>query len=196
MGIRSILVNSQLGLKSRRCKSSTFSFPEALYVSRNVLILLPQGLRELTMVKPYLPEFADIFSPAEMYLLATPGSHVVNIFPRKGYRILAPGPSQTTWTGLPKASYLKTLTSNNFDLMIDLNLNENPFAARTLLEFEKALKIGVGGDLGEPFYNLEIKTGYMQDERNIYRAFVDMISELKSPHGPTGTFQREIHGLR
>ncbi|MFQ5606847.1 MAG: hypothetical protein ACE5GA_02785 [Candidatus Zixiibacteriota bacterium] len=181
MGLKSVIVSSRLGWLKRQCSSAEFVFPDAISASKNVLICLPQGLRELTLVKPFLPEFVDIFAPAEMYLLATPGSHVANIFPRKGYRILAPGFAQCDWTGLPKASYLETVRQNRIDLIIDLNLGDNPFIASALLTLNECVRIGVGDHLGKPYYNLEIRTAYLRDERNIYRSFIDMIARIRNP---------------
>ena len=181
MGLKSIIVSSRLGWLKRQSEPEEFVFPDAIAESKNILICLPEGLRELTLVKPFLPELVDIFAPAEMYLLATPGSHVANIFPRKGYRILAPGSAQRTWTGLPKASYIETLRRNKIDLLIDLNLRDNPFIASVLLNFDDCIKIGIGDHLGQPFYNLEIRTSFLRDERNIYRSFIDTIAKIRNP---------------
>lgn len=195
MGLKSIIVSSRLGWLKRQSSPEDFIFPDAVSESKNILICLPEGLRELTLVKPFLPEFVDIFSPGEMYLLATPGSHVANIFPRKGYRILAPGGSQCAWTGLPKASYLDTLRSNKIDLLIDLNLRDNPFIASVLLNFDNCVKIGVGDHLGQPYYNLEIRTPYLRDERNIYRSFIDMIAKIRNPLTKDYSGQTRLSGF-
>lgn len=181
MGLRAFFASARIGWEKRQSDPAEFSFPRSVTESQQVLICLPQGLRELTLVKPFLPEMADMFAPAEMYLLATPGSHVANVFPRKGYRILAPGNAQRSWSGLPKPSYLETLNKNSFDLIIDLNLRDNPFVACVLLSFDDCVKVGCGNHLGRPFYNLEIRTAYLRDERNIYRSFVDTLAQLKSP---------------
>lgn len=195
MGLKSIIVSSRLGWLKRQADPEDFIFPDAISESKNILICLPEGLRELTLVKPFLPEFVDIFAPAEMYLLATPGSHVANIFPRKGYRILAPGSAQCSWTGLPKASYLDTLRRNKIDLLIDLNLRDNPFIASVLLNFDDCVKIGVCDHLGQPFYNLEIRTAYLRDERNIYRSFIDMIAKIRNPLTKDFSGQTRLSGF-
>ncbi len=181
MGLKSLIAGSKICWRKRNYTSSEFSFSAELASSSAVLLCLPEGLRELTIVKPFLPEFADIFAPAEMFLIASPGSHVANVFPRKGYRIIAPSMNQRTWAGLPKPGLLKTLHANKFDLIIDLNLRPNPFVEFILLDFPECVKIGVGDHLGGPFHNVEIKTSYMRDERNIYRSFIETINQLKNP---------------
>ena len=194
MGLKSFVAGTRIGWQKRQYKSSPLHFSSAIQNATNVLICLPQGLRELTLVKPYLPELGDVFAPAEMYLLATPGSHVANIFPRKGFRILAPGSNQRSWTGLPKPGFLRTLQANKIDLIIDMNLRDNPFVAMALLSFD-CVKIGVGDHLGDPFYNLQIRTNYLRDQRNIYRSFVDAISQLKFPTPRGHVSQTRLSGL-
>ncbi len=181
MGLKSFIADSKIGWRKRNYTGSEFSFSAELATSASVLICLPESLRELTIVKPFLPEFADIFAPAEMFLIACPGSHVANVFPRKGYRIIAPGMHQRTWAGLPKPGLLKALHANKFDIIIDLNLHSNPFVEFILLDFPDCVKIGVGDHRGEPFHNVEIRTSYMRDERNIYRSFIETINQLKNP---------------
>jgi len=195
MGLKSLIAGSKIGWRKRHYVGSEFSFSEELATSDSVLICLPEGLRELTIVKPFLPEFADIFAPAEMFLLASPGSHVANVFPRKGYRIIAPGMNQRTWAGLPKPGLLKTLHANKFNLIIDLNLRPNSFMQFVLLDFADCVKIGVGDYLGEPFHNVEIRTSYMRDERNIYRSFIETIHQLRNPLPRGFTGQTRLVGF-
>jgi len=113
-------------------------------------------------------------------LLSMPGIKVHDIYPRKGFHILSPSTDQLTWSGLPKKSYLKTLQDEKYDLVIDLNLEQSTFTSGILLSFPKALRVGRGNHLGEPFYNLEIKTKYLRDERNIYRSLFEMLAILKN----------------
>jgi len=182
MGIKSFFASAQISWRKRDYHPHTISFPEAIANAGNVLVCLPVGLRELTLVKPYLPELADIFSPSEMYLLASPGSqNIAGILPRRGYRILVPAAGQSTWSGLPSGAYLRGLHNSSIDLIVDLNLTMNPFVARALLDFEDVVKIGVSNILGGPFYNLEVRTSYLRDERNIYRSLIDTIANLRHP---------------
>lgn len=195
MGLKSFIASARIGWEKRQYHGEERHFSQDVQSAKHVLICLPQGLRELTLVKPFLPELGDIFAPAEMYLLATPGSHVANIFPRKGFRIVAPGESLQSWTGLPKPGFLRTLHQNPIDLVIDLNLRDNPFVAMALLSFDDCVRIGVGDHLGDPFYNLQIRTSYLRDERNIYRSFVDLIGQLKTPISRDFAGQTRLSGI-
>ncbi len=161
------------------------SLPNDLNNRKNILVCLPAGQRELTMIKPLLPELTRIFSTSEIYLLASPASQVYAIFPRKGYRILTPSSDQVGWSGVAKKNYLKLLRQNNFDLILDLNLSAGYFVQSVLLSFPKAIRVGGGSRLGAPYYNLEIKSKYLRDEKNIYKSIVEMIGKIKNSQNLT-----------
>ena len=158
----------------------TVAFPESLAKPKRILICLPGGLRELTLLKQFLPGIKEMFKGAEISLLSLPGVRVYDMYPRKGFHILSPTVDQMTWAGLPKKSYMKTLKEFDFDLVLDLNLNMTPFTSGVLLNFPAAVRIGRGNHLGEPYYNLEIKTRYLRDERNIYRSILRTLSTIKN----------------
>lgn len=180
MSIRKFLAKIKLQQMKNRLEPVSFEFPLALKQPHKVLVCLPRGLRELTLVKQFLPTITELFRPAEVTLLSMPGIKVHDIYPRKGFHILSPSAEQLTWFGLPKKSYLKLLQDEKFDLVIDLNLEQSTFTSGILLSFPKALRVGRGNHLGEPFYNLEIKTKYLRDERNIYRSLFEMLATLKN----------------
>jgi hypothetical protein len=155
-------------------------FPESLVKPKHILVCLPGSLRELTLLKQFLPGIKEMFKAAEISLLALPGVRVYDMYPRKGFHILSPTGDQMTWAGLPKKSYVKTLQEFKFDLILDLNLVSNLFTSGILLNFPAAVRIGRGNYLGEPYYNLEIKTRYLRDERNIYRSMLRTLSMIKN----------------
>lgn len=171
------------GLKLSQMKSGfapqMFDFPSRLSQPTSILVCLPRNLRELTLVKQFLPTIATLFKPASITLLSMPGIRVNDIYPRKGFTILSPSADQLSWSGLPKRGYMRMLTQQGFDIVIDLSLEQSSFTSGVLLSFPEALRIGRGNHLGRPYYNLEIKTKYLRDERNIYRSLFEMLAALK-----------------
>ena len=157
------------------------TIPNDIISARNILVLLPPGQRELTMIKDMLPDITRVFSGGEIYILASPGSTVYSIFPRKGYRIMTPTSQHLDWSGLPHRSFIKSLEETGFDVLLDLNLGVNYFSQAILLSFTRALKIGRGNHLGTPYYNLEIKSRYIRDEKNIYKSIITTIDRIKNP---------------
>ena len=158
MSVKSMVARFKVSALKSRTESEVISFPSDLQSPRHVLVCLPGGLRELTIVKQFLPTISDMFRPAEITLLSMPGVKVKDIFPRKGFQILSPSVEQLTWSGLPKKSYLRLLHENKFDTLLDLSIEPSSFTSCILLNFPKTIRIGRGNHLGRPFYNLEIKT--------------------------------------
>ncbi|MEA1981301.1 MAG: hypothetical protein U9N54_10045 [candidate division Zixibacteria bacterium] len=169
----------------KKVETTVFNFPSALDDPKNILVCLPCSLRELTIVKEFLPIITEMFKNAKITLLPTPGIKVSDMYPRKGFIILSPTSDQLTWAGLPKKNYLTNLQSNKFDMILNLNFEESSFISGILLSFPDALRVGKGNHLGKSFYNLEIKTKFLRDERNIYRSIFDTLSVLKGNKAQT-----------
>ncbi|HUV31139.1 MAG TPA: hypothetical protein VMY05_08645 [Acidobacteriota bacterium] len=178
MGLKGIVGSYQVSRIRRKMALVPMSFPSALLHPRHVLVCLPGGLRELTLVKQFLPAITQLFKPADITLLSMPGMRLSDIYPRKGFQILTPTADQVTWLGLPKRNYLEHLRSYKFDTVLDMNLEMSLFTSTILLSFPDATRIGRGNHLGVPFYNLEIKTRYLRDERNIYRSLLETLSSI------------------
>ncbi|MEE8575835.1 MAG: hypothetical protein V3T31_01145 [candidate division Zixibacteria bacterium] len=186
--IKRLLAQWQLQRLSTKSASADVSFPGDLMKPQHVLVCLPSRLRELTLVKQLLPKITALFKPADITLLALPGVKVADMYPRKGFQILNPSTDQLTWAGLPKSSYLDSLQQYKYDTVLDLNLEKSFFTSAILLSFPKAVRIGRGNHLGVPFYNLEIKTRYLRDERNIYRSLLETLGTItnRPNRGPSG----------
>jgi hypothetical protein len=178
MGFKSFFAALQLQHLKSRMPDVQLSFPTDLLRPGHLLVCLPSELRELTLVKQFLPTISFLFKPGDITLLAMPGVKVYDIYPRKGFQILTPSMDQLAWTGLPKKGFLKSLTEHRFDTVLDMNLKPSPFTSTILLNFPNAIRIGRGNHLGSPYYNLEIKTKFLRDERNIYRSLLETLGTI------------------
>lgn len=179
MSLKSFIGNMRLNSRKKKVETHPLEFPTSLGKVQKILVCLPGGLRELTLMKQFLPTIRDIFKPAAITLMSTPGAVITDIYPRQGFQILSPTLDQTTWTGLPRQGYIKVLQDYKFDLVLDLNLEPTLFTSGVLLSFPKAVRVGRGNHLGEPFYNLEIKTKYLRDERNIYKSLLGILGGMR-----------------
>ena len=176
--VRNLVARWQVSRMRKQVEPHAFSFPADLMSPKHVLVCLPGRLRELTLVKQFLPTISTLFKSADITLLAIPGVKVADMYPRKGYHILTPSPDQLTWSRLPKKSYLATLRDYKYDMLIDLNLEHTLFTQAILLSFPTAVRLGRGNHLGNPFYNFEIKTKYLRDEKNIYRSLLETVGTI------------------
>ncbi|RKX25611.1 MAG: hypothetical protein DRP47_09530 [Candidatus Zixiibacteriota bacterium] len=182
MSVKNLIARAKVNRLKQKMQMVTFDFPASLQKPKSVLVCLPGELRELTLVKQFLPRITEVFKPAPITLLAMPGLMITDIFPRKGFSILTPTTDQITWSGVAKKSYLQMLAKEKFDLILDLNFNPSWFTSSILLNFPQAVRVGRGNHLGKPYYNLEIKTKYLRDERNIYRSLLETLQLLKESH--------------
>jgi hypothetical protein len=183
MGIKSMLAMISLSRAAAGVQSSPLSLPLEFH-GKSLLVLLPHGQRELTIVKQILPEITAVFGDKDVYLLGSPTADIESIFPSKGFRIIACGKSSVTWNGLPSRSFLDKLKERRFDYVFDTNLEDNRFAARILLCFPQAVRFGKNGHLGLPYLNLEVKTRFLRDRRQIYRSILEVVANLAltAPH--------------
>ena len=179
--VKDFFAKTKLKVLINRMDSEPHSFPGDLLSPKRILICLPETLRELTLVKQFLPKVSTMFKNAQISLLTNPDVRVHDIYPRRGYQILTPTSDQVGWSGLPKPSYLTTLKEYKFDMVLDFNLQYSLFTSAVLLSFPGAIRIGQGNHLGQPYYNLEIKTRYLRDERNIYRSILDTLAKIIDP---------------
>ncbi len=178
MGVKELLAKAHVARLKHRLEPTTVSIPGDLLKSKHLLVCLPGGLRELTLVKQFLPAITQMFAKADVTLLAMPGIQVTDIYPRKGFQIITPSVDQLGWSGVPRKSLMSMLQGYNFDTILDLTLEPTVFTSTLLLSFPKAIRIGRGNYLGQPYYNLEIKTKYLRDERNIYRSVLETLGEV------------------
>ncbi len=179
--LKNLIARLILTFRKKRYKGGQISLPDGFKMIRSVMVCLPPDQKELTMIKQFLPDLSTVFADAEIYLLASPGRNIYDIFPRKGYRIMCPSREQVSWSGLAKKKYVDRLKENNFDLIMDFNLHTNYFMQSLLLSFPDAIKVGKGNWLGPPYYNLEVKTKFIRDERNIYKSIIETIGKLRNP---------------
>jgi hypothetical protein len=177
MKIKSIISKAMLARTASRTKSAPLSLPLE-FSGKSLLVLLPDEQRELTVVKQILPDITAIFGTENVYLLSSLGMQIESIFPSKGFRYISTGRSAIKWTGLPSRPFLDKLRKYRFDYIFDTNLSENVFASRILLEFPRAVRFGNGGYLGTPYLNLEIKTKFLRDRRQIYRSILEVLARL------------------
>ncbi|MBN1212937.1 MAG: hypothetical protein JXA92_10200 [candidate division Zixibacteria bacterium] len=184
--LKNILAWYHINKLKKKIEQQPINFPDDLMTPKRILICLPSSLRELTLVKQFLPTITSLFKPADLTLLAIPGVKVADIYPRKGFQILTPSMDQLTWSGLPKRTFIQMLQGYNFEMLLDLNFAPSIFTSAVLLNFPQAIRVGRGNHRGIPFYNLEIKTKYLRDERNIYRSLLETLAHItnKQPEIP------------
>jgi hypothetical protein len=80
MSLRDYIAKIKLNSRKARADSERFDFPAALIKPKQVLVCLPGTLRQLTLVKQFLPTLVELFKPAEVTLLSLPTFSLVKDF--------------------------------------------------------------------------------------------------------------------
>ena len=186
MGIRSLVASFSLARVCRLLNTEPLTLPLALK-DKNLLVLLPANLADLTVFKQILPQVISLFGENNVYLLAGPEMEVQSIFSSKGLHIIAPSKTSVNWCRLPTQAFLEKLKKLSFDYVFDGNFESNHFAARILLNFPRAVRFGCNPRLGHPYLNLEIKTRYLRDRRLIYRSIMEVLGDISHPRGVTAS---------
>ena len=155
--LKHVVADWQLRRVRLRTDSAMLSFPDDLRSPKHVLVLLPAGLRELTLVKQFLPTITHLFKPADISLLSMPGVRLHDIYPRKGFQILSPTLEHLMWSGMPKRSYLQTLAEQKYDTIVDLNLEPCHFTSAVLLSFPNAVRMVAATSSATRFTTLKSK---------------------------------------
>ncbi|MDD4052553.1 MAG: hypothetical protein PHR28_11735 [candidate division Zixibacteria bacterium] len=182
MGIRSLAAKFSLSRVAAKVVSVPLSLPLQLS-GRSLLVLLPDNLHDLAVVRQILPQIIRLFGEESVNLLAAPECDIQSIFPTKGIRIITPEPNALNWSRLPSHAFLDRLRALKFDYVFDTNLEENGFAARILLLYPYAVRFGAAGRLGLPYLNLEIKTRYGRDRGLIYECILEVMEHLSHTTG-------------
>lgn len=177
MGIRSLAARLTLSRAAAKVASAPLSLPLQLK-GKSLLVLLPDNLHDLAVVKQTLPGIIRLFGEESVHLLASPESNLQSIFPSKGIRIITADVGAVGWNRLPSHAFLERMRGYSFDYVFDANVGTNDFAARILLLYPAAVRFGAAGRLGLPYLNLEIKTRYGRDLGLIYECILEVIEHL------------------
>jgi hypothetical protein len=177
MGIKALSARLTLKRTAAKVASAPLSLPLQLK-GKSLLVLLPDTLHDLAVVKQTLPGIIRLFGEESVHLLASPESNIQSIFPSKGIRIITPELGAVGWNRLPSHAFLQRMRGYSFDFIFDANIGKNDFAARILLLYPDAVRFGAAGRLGLPYLNLEIKTRYGRDLGLMYECILEVIEHL------------------
>lgn len=177
MGIRALSAKLALRRAAAKVSCAPLSLPLQLK-GKSLLVLLPNTLHDLAVVKKTLPGIIRLFGEESVHLLAPPEGDIRSIFPSKGVRLITPELGAVGWNRLPSHAFLHRMQGYSFDYIFDANIAKNDFAARILLLYPAAVRFGAAGRLSLPFLNLEIKTRYGRDLGLMYECILEVIEHL------------------
>lgn len=101
--------------------------------------------------------------------------HKYNLIPEKEkYRYISYHNEQVNRFNLPKKSLVQRLNGKEFEIVIDLNRNEDLFFSAVSNIVQTKLKVGFNKERSENYYNMQIRASN-GDSELIYKRFLEFL---------------------
>ena len=132
-----------LRLRWFKSEQDDLELPGSIQKVRHILLITPEGHPELELA---LEQFAS-----QMYKIFE--NVQVSTFERSSFR-----PQDGNWFGLPKEEYLDNFRQENFDLVIDLNLEPDRLCTYISALSGAPLRMNLVPGKYDHVYNVQIRT--------------------------------------
>ena len=144
--LKRFLREKYLNWRLNRLKSGETpqNFKEALRNVKHILVIIPPTMSMETIMPRFIPHLYQVF-----------GDDIrISTFEKSTFR-----QEDSTWLGLPKEEYLDIFRSEQIDLIIDLNEQEDAFSTyvSALIPAQVKVNLAEGGTYAH-IYNLHIRT--------------------------------------
>ncbi len=140
--------------------------------SSNVLVLLPEQKElkdEIEFVIQVLQKIFDQISfLAEISILQI-------LQPQLSDNFITYSNKEKNFFDLPKKDFIKFLQSKNFDLIIDLNLDDSNFHYWITKNLQAKFKLGLYRKNSTLFNNLVMKINHIKNVRTVYENFLFLL---------------------
>ncbi len=161
--LKKFILKKYMDFKLKRFKdpSEPAVFPEALRTVKQVLLITPADHPELEgEIQAFASGLYTIFKQVQ-----------VSTFDRSSFR-----PADGNWFGLPNESYLDNFRQEKFDLVIDLNIQQDRLCTYICALINAPLRMNLCSGDYDHIYNFHIRTNKMQPD---VRKLEKMLANLK-----------------
>jgi len=169
-----------LSWTSRRfLKAEAFSFAQKLKESKKVLICMPTSMDCFSLAKDSLSTFAEIFEGKTIFVFL-PILKTEGYLPSPaGYNVIYPQKEDLKIFSLPKKSFIQRVSEHQFDISLDLDLEDGSFNSYLCLECKIPLRLGAQGKRAFPFYNVQlVVTKDKLSLPDIYKGLANLLRSL------------------
>ena len=135
-------------LKWYKSENQALEFPTTIQSVKKILLIAPTDHQELeAQVHDFASGLYTVFKLAQ-----------VSTFERSSFR-----PADGNWFGLPKEEYLDNFRQENFDLVIDLNLEQDRLCTYICALSGAGLRLNLSEGKYDHIYNFHIRTDKTQE---------------------------------
>jgi len=142
-------------------------FFEELKKVKKILVILPVDKNEETVAREFLPEIQQAFGQVKLSTLD----------------LSTMRESDTNWLGIPNQKYLSRIQDENFDLLLDLNGQQNRLCTYLGALSEAPMRLHIAEGRFDKIYNLHFRTDEKVPLMSRYHNFLSNIIRMrqKSP---------------
>lgn len=140
---------------------------------------MPAGKDCFNIAKDSLSTFADIFERKTISILL-PFLKTDGYLPiPAGYDVIYPRKEDLKIFSIPRKIFIQRLREHQFDITLDLDLEDGFFNGYTCLKCEVPLRIGPKRENAFPFYNIQLTVlQERSNNREIYERMAKMLKNL------------------
>jgi hypothetical protein len=152
-------------LRQGRATESVQDFVVKIGLTRHILLVMPSE----PAIEDELFDFAS-----KLYTVF--GDVKISTFEKKSIR-----PEDCNWFGLAHQQYLKDISKEKIDLIIDLNLNPDKLCAYLCLISNAPLRLNLSGSAYDHLYNLHIRSRQGAHLSERLQSILRYLSTLRAP---------------
>lgn len=173
------LAKMLLSRSNRRLfKTKAFSLTQRLKESRKILICMPANMNSLTITKDLLSTLAEIFKGKAISVFL-PILKTEGYLPSPaGYNVIYPHKEDLKIFSIPKKSLIQRLSEHQFDISLDLDLEDSFFNSYLCLKCKIPLRLGARGKRSFPFYNVQL--AIYKDKPSLSETYQGLVNVLRN----------------
>jgi len=159
------MLNKYLNFRLNSFKSNEelCDYPEKMGAIKKILLILPAECRDKTEYRSFINGLNAIFQKAK-----------ISTFQIKDLRL-----HEQNWLGVPNERYLDELHSQNFDLIIDLNIRPDKICAYICAFSEAPIRLNLISGKYDHVYNLYFRSDQDKSVDERYQLILDNLTKLK-----------------
>ena len=163
--IRNLMLNKYLNFRLNYFKSNEdlCDYPAKIGTIKKILIILPAECKDKTEYRYFINELNQLFQKAK-----------ISTFQIKDLRL-----HEQNWLGVPNERYLDELRSQNFDLIVDLNIQPDKICAYICAFSEAPVRINLISGKYDHVYNLYFRSEQEKSIDERYKLILDNLTKLK-----------------
>jgi hypothetical protein len=168
--IKELLLSKFINLRLRLIKDTDrlCSYPEDILKIHHVLVMTPTDEDDSPQCRQFLASLYDIFRNVR-----------VSTFQKNSLRR-----EDVNWLGVPNKAYLSKLQEDQFDLIIDLNSEQDKINVYLAVLSGAGVRLHLAPGKYDPYYNLQLRYSENKSKAEKYENILNYLKNLNVKEQP------------